>query len=519
MIGFIRASSRFLRDRRILLGSFIAVCLSHISLLWVFSAISPDSFLVSLKGIYLVFAGMFWPLLWGIILSSILPREEYRQGTLELLLLTPVSPYRMVGALWIISLVITNILIVAVFPALFLCFSLMNAPEARMEWAWDVITFLPVVWFALLLVLLSGSSSKNGQENGAVSLCILFLLLAFAVVWHSYHTHLFTGGREFLIIFPMSIPAISQIASVVLKKPFPIEEWNHAWRSRSQNRSMSRNLFSDLYRALAEKNETIPIYDTLERIRNRRPDGAIEENKTFSTILYIELILITAIVLLNRTVWNTVLTVERVGILIAWLLPIALFFIASTAMREILIERRSRRLESLCLTLLSLREILRFKEFAASIRSWTVMKWVFIGGSMLATIGEDSLNFRLALFILLCGLQLWLAFRIAARVGFWLGANVKDELEGILWILLGLIFWGFIPWVGLKAIPADWIHHSFFFSIQSILSLSPFYIIVTLSSVSSWFSFLPALFGLLVQWLGYVWIGWASEKRIILAEN
>ncbi len=514
MVGYLRASIRLLRDRRILLGSFLAVILSFATLFGGIEAFA-NAISIQYQGVFLVLTGFFWPMLWGILLASLLPKDEYRQGTLELLLLTPISPQRLVFAMSLAPILITTILYIAIFPGFFLYLSIKHDPTLSNQVLWTCMLFQPITWFLIVFSVWT-SATKTGSEAGGIGKNMLiwvafgFCFLFIFEVWHRKQSF-------FMLFFPilflgnMLFPIIAAVRRSI---PFSIEELN-ASTDTIQTR------IGDLFALLRRKEETIfeheqevSKYLTLEQIRQQTLGGSLLQEQTVRDVTFTALFLSIPFVLIVFFVsYPFFLSLLRYGF--AFLLLLAMTYTTVQSMREILEERNSLRLDFIRITLIPIAEVTHVKEWVAKILPNTVMKWCLGFGAVWALFANCSLHTLLVFGFY--ALQAWLALSISARIGIRLGLSTRDLFEGTLWMGLAFFLWILVPTLIGYSFSLDPVS----FGVNSILLLtgiSPLCVIQwlggdTLQSIS-WFY---VLWGLGFQWIFYVGLDHINQKKIATA--
>lgn len=515
MIGFIRASSRFLRDRRILMGSFLSVILSLVTLVWL-NALHPSlSNLDPSMGIDYVLGGFFWPIVWGIVVASSLPQDEHRQGTLELLLVTPITPRRLVLAMSITSILITTLLFIAVFPGLFIVLSVNSDTIVMARAFWLAILSQPVVWILLFSsVWFSASPRRSITERNLTPLEIIMVILYFLFIAFVASTRLKNSlAFPILLASPLFINVlIPLIDSMWRSVPFSLEGMESRTDSITPKIGGLMAFLRSHKGTIFEREEGISKYETLERVRQQTLGGPFLQEQTVRDVTITALFLLSPIALIvfvfPQYSMHTFLCVSF-GIL----LLLSMFSAAQTALSQMLEERSTLRLDSIRTTLLPLHEVTQVKEGVARILPQTVLKWFLLFGLVEAFLSGFSLSsFVIVGFLALQG---WLALSLAARLGLCLGLSARDNFEGILWIVLLFFFWLIAPLLLATVLP-HYVHlPPLASSFLPLAAISPLYAIFSQSTyILHWQSVLLVLAGLCVQgliWFGFDW----NNQRII----
>ncbi len=182
MIGFIRASFRIFRNRRVMLGSFFTLILTYVTHLIIYSQIPRINNPSCFWPILITLSGMFWPALWGCIIAGTSPRDEMRQGTLEFLLATPITPKRLIFGMTFAPFMITMVLCFASIPSILICLFRL---EAGFSWISPILTFIlmmPVIWVHLIFSVWEGS-----QFNQQTGYTFSFMFMVFGSVYFFVH--------------------------------------------------------------------------------------------------------------------------------------------------------------------------------------------------------------------------------------------------------------------------------------------------------------------------------------------
>src|SRR6056297_2095548 len=88
---YIIASKRFLHDRRVLLGSGLILFLTYLTILYLYQLFISGYAEAHFVSIILLIGSTGWILLWGGILASTIAQDEFRLGTLEMMMTTPMT--------------------------------------------------------------------------------------------------------------------------------------------------------------------------------------------------------------------------------------------------------------------------------------------------------------------------------------------------------------------------------------------------------------------------------------------
>ena len=479
MIGYIRASSRFLRDRRILLGSLISVILSFISVLCL-SALFGNGAYSTIESVILVFAGLLWPMLWGNIVAGILPKDEYRQGTLELLLMTPITPRKLVFAMSASPIVIATILYCAVFPVFFILFSNpMNHAMALCAF-FTALIFIPISWMTIVSTLWTAASKTTDEEQTATKIFSLgSMVCASSLMIFPFWMNLSKYYFEFSFVI-MALGSLILASGSVINRtdPFSLEDMDAPVDPISKRVAGLMALFRKQQETIFEREDGISKYETLERIRQQTLGGPLLLEKTIRDISFTALFLVSPFVLiifiLPGMAMSAFFCVGYVAVLF-----VTTFYTASTAMKEMLEERSTLRLDSIRTTLLSISDVTRAKEWTAKILPFTVLKWSLAFGGVWILLGHFS--FESVIVVGLCAVQAWLALSISARLGLRLGLSARDVFEGVLWIVLIFCFWILVPYLGALFVSPDFLGGVPLVLFQFVEKASPLFIIHHLS--------------------------------------
>lgn len=454
MTGFIRASSRFLRDRRILLGSFVTLLLAAISLVAVFALTVDYPKDVLLRGFYLVLAGLFWPSTWGSIVASILPKDERRQGTLEMLMVAPFTPPRLALALSVAPLFITAILFAAIFPGVYLCLASFQSPGALLHTLgifavcllFSGIQQVESVWRTV--IPLKPKERELEQKISGIYAVIITVIFPICLMLNNDPEKIVF--LNIIIIIPVCPLVITGAVLFFRESSLSIEEDEAKADSIGQKIGGLLASLRSRQGTIFEREEGVSKYETLERIRQQTLGGPLLEQQTYRDVIMTILFLLTPIVLIVFFL-HPVSILPAFRIVYGLLILLAMFFSAANAAREMLQERSSLRLETIRTTLLPLSEVTRVKEWIAKLLPFTLIKWITIFGFVWTIASEFSIrSFIVSLFFITQG---GLALSLSARLGLRLGLSARDEYESVLWIGLLFFFWTIAPFLVAVVLP------------------------------------------------------------------
>lgn len=515
MIGFIRASSRFLRDRRILLGSFLAVILSLVSIVWLNALRSSYTRVDLNSGIVLVLMGFLWPSLWGMIVASILPKDEYRQGTLELLLAIPITPRRLVLAMSITPILITSLLFIAVSPGLFIVLSLKGNVIVLTRACWVALLCQPLVWFLLFSSVWFSASARCSITRRNLTPLEIIMVVCYMIFIIAIASTRLRNSLAFplLMASPLFINVlIPLIDSMWRSVPFSLEDMESRTDSVTKKIGGLLAFLRSHQGTIFEREEGISKYETLEQIRQQTLGGPFLQEQMVRDITFTGLFLFSPLALIIF-IFPQYSMLPFLRISFGVLLLLSMISAAVTALREILEERSTLRLDSIRTSLLSLREVTRVKEWVARILPQTVLKWYLIFGLVEAFLsGFSFFTFVVVGFL---GVQGWLALSLAARLGLRLGLSARDNFEGILWIALIFFFWLIAPFLLAAVLPLYANLPPAVTFLLPVVVISPLYTLFSASSqIIQWQTALILLAGLGLQ--GLLWYGcdWYNQRII-----
>ncbi len=510
MIGFIRASFRVFRNRRVMLGSFFVLILTYVTHLILYSQIprfdNPSCF----WPILIMLSGMFWPALWGCVIAGTSPRDEMRQGTLEFLLATPITPKRLIIGMSFVPLMIIIILCFASIPSILLC--LLRLGE-NILWIPPIITFLimlPLIWFLIILSVWGGSKLDEYQNVIPVAMIPVLFFFVFVgmltlFIWGNIDIPVLS---YFLIAYGLA-NLVNPVVTLIRSRSFAIEDLE---KQRDPNAKTISRFFAFMRRdegTIFSRDEGVSKYMTLEMVRQQAIGGPFINRQTTRDIIIVALFLLSPIVLIvfmkHEPGMYSVLGIPFVIVMV-----FCAIYAATNAMSAMLNERASLRLDSMRITLIPLTEITDTKEGVAAMLPTIVLKWIMLF-FILWMIIADFFQPLSVLVVTLCFMvQAWMALNLSARLGLFFGFHSSDELEGNLWVCSSLFVWLGTPYI-LQFLTRD----SSNVLIPYIASLSPIHALLSISSQPlDIFTIMPFVVGLVLQYAIFILIARLNQNKM-----
>lgn len=448
MWGIIRASRRFLRDRRVMLGCLIALLLSLLSELILYSLILQERIEPGVAVVAAAVGAVGWPLLWGATFAVALCQDEFRSGTVETLLTLPASVRQTMIGLSAAPLMAVYLLYLTAAPALLLNLMLL---ELRYDHVWlvagvGIAGALVIAPLTIYACVLAGASARNLGSGFMQALSMAFtgvyvIGLSGMIVYLLLKADLWRNVM--LLLFPLAF-APYFISIQKQRNAFDFESWE------SQTDGVTKRiagLFAFVRRekgTIFERDEGVSKYRTVEEIRQQNIDGPLTRNPTIRDITATILLLVSPLLLLFVLSGETVL-VALMRYVFAVLLGAGVFAAMTGGMREMLDERLSLRLDSLRITLMPMNELTETKEHVASLNAFTALKWVFGAGCVFALMLCWRRPLEFAACAGLFGLAAYIALAVGARAGSAIGLAAKDEMEGLLWCVCVSVLWLIAP--------------------------------------------------------------------------
>jgi len=435
-----------------------------------------------------------------------------RQGTLEFLLATPITPKRLILGMSIAPLMITMVLCFASIPSMLCCLSRLDAWGSWMPSFITLLLMPPVIWFLLILSVWGGSKVDQYQSGvsgalGYALVCFMCIFLFVIIMW---------GGLKMWYIL---------IHSGLLFLPFMLwdrKKWKKKWltpfaiedleKQRDPNAKTISGLFAFLRRhegTIFSHEEGVSKYMTLEQVRQQTIGGPFIHRQNVRDIMIVALFLLSPLVLLAFMKYEPGIY-SVLGVPFVIILTCCSIYSATNAMREMLNERSSLRLDSMRITLIPLTEITDTKETVAALLPMIIMKWLMIF-FILWMVVVDFFQPMSVFVVTGCFIvQAWLALNLAARLGLLLGFSSSDELEGQLWVFSSLFAWLGAPYI-LWLMVGD----SSNVLIPYIASISPVHSLLSISfqplDIST---IMPFVVGLALQYAIFVLIAHFNQNKM-----
>ena len=508
MIGFIRASSRIFRNRRVMLGSFVALILTYITHLIIYSQITRfDNNSSCFWPVLITLSGLFWPTLWGCIIAGTSPRDEMRQGTLEFLLTTPITPKRLILGMTFAPLMITMVLCFSSIPSILICLFRL---EMGFSWISPILVFMlmmPMIWLHLFISVLEGSQFNLQTGYAFSSMFMVFGSVYFFVIaiWGHFNLPFSTWIIFVYAVVNLLINFIKQKKSA----SFAIEDLEKQCDPKTKTIS---GLFAFLRRykgTIFSQDEGISKYMTLEQMRQQTIGGPLTQRQNVRDFTIVILFLLSPFVLLLFIKYEPgIYSVLGIPFVVVLLLCAA--DTISNAMGEMLNERSSLRLDAIRITLIPLTEITDTRERVASMLSTITVKWVMLF-FVIWMVVVDFFQPLSVLVVMVCFIvQAWLVLKLAARLGLLIGFYSKDMLEGNLWVLSSLF-----AWLGAPYILHLMARSSTNVLIPYIASISPIHALLTISFQPLDISIImPFMVGLALQYAIFVLISRFNQNKM-----
>ena len=303
MPGILRASWRFFRDRRVLLGSLVIFLLSTGTEIFLYSLILHETIPPVWIPIVLVMGAVGWPVLWGSILAAAIVQDEMRTGALEMLLATPVSPLRLITAMSGVPTLIALLLICAGLPGMALGYILQaeSLPHGPLVIGLGLLASLPLtalaVWVSVYCSASNSSIRSSLQEAVGWSIFALYLLLLVMLgvqVW-LIGWNVWRQGFAFLVYMLVMFFMFSY--NLRHKTPLVLE-------TLRPGSTIHYGRIASLYALLRKSQETIfpreegvSKYETVEEIRQQNSNGPLTQLRQIREITLVILFLLTPFLL------------------------------------------------------------------------------------------------------------------------------------------------------------------------------------------------------------------------------
>ncbi len=428
------------------------------------------------------------------------------------MLATPITPKRLIIGMSIAPLMITMVLCFASMPSMLCCLFRL---DTGVSWAPSFITLLlmlPVIWLLLILSIWGGSKVDQYQAGipGAIGyalVCFICISIFVIVMWGVIKIWFILIHSGFLF-FPFMLWDRKKWKKKWLT-PFAIEDLE---KQRDPDAKTISGLFAFLRRhegTIFSNEEGVSKYMTLEQVRQQTIGGPFIHRQNVRDIMIVALFLLSPIVLIAFMKYEPGIY-SVLGVPFVIILACCAIYAATNAMREMLNERSSLRLDSMRITLIPLTEITDTKENVAAMLPMITMKCLVIF-FVLWMVVVDFFQPLSVLVVTLCFIvQAWMVLNLAARLGLLLGFSSSDELEGQLWVFSSLF-----AWLGAPYILHLMARGSSNVLIPYISSLSPIYALLSVSfqplNIST---IMPFVVGLALQYVIFILIARFNQNKM-----
>lgn len=418
-----RQTLRLLRDRRILLGSLIALWLTMLGEVALYDRIlhlqDPSPKVLNALSYAPLVIGVLFTGFWGCILAASLLHDETRCKRMDLLNCVPLSRLQLASLFTTPPVFICLVLFIAALP-------LMNEPYRLASLRFGVLhiplsfELFKIAGIPLLMVLLTTHTARQEHWITAIFLAGAFYFMFYSNVLSRWIYPLLELNIEFVILI-----AISLLLLMVMKKK---ASYDFEGIRISERKNHLRLIRSHL-------KEEIPLY------RRLIP-------KTRDSILTVA-ILAAAFYPLTRALRLSYFTAMQESFYVYLSLGFFLMLIAVsiTAIQCIRREKRAGLLDEMRLTLLSARQIVYSHE-QLSLRYPLVILFCILFPLLFTFLSgaQDVPSFFTMVFaglMMLAGA--FFLLHLAAQMGIAIALHAKDGIECSLWCFLLLSLWHIGP--------------------------------------------------------------------------